>query len=101
MVVMTLERVPAGLRGLLSRWLIEVQVGVFVGTITAQVRDLLWERATERSVGGRVFQAWSASNEQGFSMRLHGDNRRRVMDFDGLELVLVLPTAGSGGVGES
>lgn len=89
MLVMTLERVSPSLRGELTRWLMEVQVGVFVGRVSAIVRDLLWERALERGEGGRIAQVWPAANEQGFTLRIHGDDRRQVVDFDGLGLVAV------------
>ena len=45
MVVMIMESVPVSLRGELSRWLIEPHPGVFLGHLTAMVRDRLWERA--------------------------------------------------------
>ncbi|MBP7712786.1 MAG: type I-E CRISPR-associated endoribonuclease Cas2 [Gammaproteobacteria bacterium] len=89
MLVMTLERVSPGLRGELTRWLVEVQVGVFVGRVSAMVRDQLWERTLGRGEGGRVAQVWPAANEQGFTLRIHGDERRQVIDMDGLALVAV------------
>lgn len=89
MVVMTLERVPPRLRGILTRWLVEIQTGVYVGRVSAAVRDLLWARALELAGDGRVAQAWGVSDDQGFGYRIHGDVRRRVVDFDGLRLVAV------------
>jgi len=89
MVVMTLERVPPRLRGVLTRWLIEVQSGVYVGRVSAIVRDLLWDRAIAQSDGGRVTQAWAVSSDQGFAFRIHGDQQRRVVDLDGMGLVAV------------
>lgn len=50
MVVMIVERAPPGLRGLLTRWMLEPKAGVFVGTMSAMVRDKLWQRVC-RSVG--------------------------------------------------
>ena len=44
MVVLVLERVPASLRGELSRWMLEARAGVFIGDVTAMVRDKLWEK---------------------------------------------------------
>ena len=41
MVVMIMESVPAGLRGELSRWLIEPHPGVFWGHLSSMVRDRL------------------------------------------------------------
>jgi CRISPR-associated protein Cas2 len=44
MVVMILERVPVGLRGELTWWMLEPKAGVFVGRLSGMVRDLLWEK---------------------------------------------------------
>jgi CRISPR-associated protein Cas2 len=95
MVVMTLERVPPRLRGLLTRWLTEMQSGVYIGRVSAGVRDLLWQRAIDLADGGRVAQAWSAANEQGYAFRIHGDVRRQVIDLDGLTLVALQRGDGS------
>lgn len=89
MVVMTLERVPARLHGYLARWLIEIQTGVYIGRVSASVRDLLWDKAIDLGSGGRVTQAWSSASEQGFDFRISGDDRRSIVDFDGFQLVAV------------
>jgi CRISPR-associated protein Cas2 len=89
MLVMTLEKVPTSLRGLLSRWLIELQTGVFVGKVSPVVRDLLWEKALDKGGGGRCTQAWRVQGEQGFALRIHGDAAREVVDLDGIALVAV------------
>ena len=89
MTVMVLEKVPASLRGELSRWLIEPATGVFVGRLSGMVRDRLWEKCKKKARGGRVLQAWSSNNEQGFTIRTHGDSRREIVDFEGLQLVKV------------
>ena len=88
MVVMTVELVPPRLRGALTRWLVEVAPGVYVGRLSAVVRDLLWEQ-TIKEVGpdGRVIQVYRTNNEQGFAIRMHGDSKRSVVDLDGLQLV--------------
>ncbi len=87
MVVMVLETVPEGLRGELTRWLIEVKTGVFVGTCSARVRDKLWEKCCERRRGGGVAQIWSTNTEQGFAMRMHGETSREIVEMEGLQLV--------------
>ena len=43
MVVIVLSAAPASLRGALTRWLMEVSSGVFVGHLSARVREQLWE----------------------------------------------------------
>ena len=89
MVVMVLEKVPKSLKGELSRWMLEVQTGVFVGKLSATVRDLLWQKCEEKSAGGRCCQVWRTNNEQGYAVRLAGDSTRSLVDFDGLMLVAV------------
>ena len=90
MVVFILEKVPVGLRGLLSRWMLEVKAGVFVGHCSAMVREQLWQQATGRSRGwSGVLMVHSADNEQGFAVRLFGQTSRLIEDFEGLQLVRI------------
>lgn len=87
MVVMVLERVPRSLRGELTRWLLELDTGVFVGRVSATVRELLWQKAVEKAGEGRCAMAWRTNGEQGFAVRLHGYQDRTLRDFDGIVLV--------------
>ncbi len=87
MVVMVLENVPTSLRGELTRWLIEPHAGVFVGHVTAMVRDRLWEKCCRQLREGGAMQAWSTNNEQRFTIRVFGNTNRAIVDFDGLQLV--------------
>lgn len=87
MVVMIMERVPGGLRGELSRWLIEPHPGVFLGHLTAMVRERLWERACEACREGGIIQMWTTNNEQRFTVRVYGHTRREVVDLDGIQLI--------------
>lgn len=89
MVVIVLEKVPKTLRGELSRWMLEVSVGVFVGTVSGAVRELLWEKCVAKKTAGRCCLLYRTVNEQGFAMRTHGDSSRALVDFEGLTLVAV------------
>jgi CRISPR-associated protein Cas2 len=91
MVVMILEKVPASLRGELTRWLVEPHSGVFVGHVNATVRDRLWDKCCKAKRAGGVVQAWSTNTEQRFKMRVTGATRRSVVDFDGLQLIRLPP----------
>ena len=91
MVVLITEKVPATLRGELSRWMIEPRTGVFVGQISAMVRDRLWALAVKSAKGGGVILLWSSPTEQGFQWRIHGDTHRDLLDFEGLSLVYIPP----------
>jgi CRISPR-associated protein Cas2 len=87
MTVLLLEKVPASLRGELSRWLLEPKGGVFVGQISAMVRERLWELAVQGSQGGAGMLLWSSPTEQGFAWKSFGDTTRSLIDFEGLWLV--------------
>ena len=89
MVVLIMEKVPVSLRGEITRWMIELHTGVFVGHISALVRDKLWDHLCRKVSGGSITMLFSASNEQGYSIRTHGNGKRVIRSFDGLDLVTV------------
>ena len=86
MVVMILERVPGGLRGELTRWMIQPRAGVFVGKLSGMVRDKLWEKAQKAAKGGSGILLHSSNREQGFAVRTFGDPSRDLIDIEGIIL---------------
>ena len=94
MVVLICERVPEGLRGELSRWMIEPKTNVFVGKMSAMVRDKLWQRVQDHRAGGAAILAYPAPTEQGFLLKSCGDPTRELVNYDGLTLVrIATPTS--------
>ena len=89
MIIMILEKVPIGLRGELSRWLLEARSGVFVGHVSARVRDKLWEKCTKAKATGGILQAWATNTEQRFKMRSSGDTSRKIIEMEGLQLIQI------------
>jgi CRISPR-associated protein Cas2 len=89
MVVIILEKVPISLRGELTRWLIEPSPGVFIGQVSARVRDKLWEKCVHAKRIGGVTQIWSTNTEQHFQIRMEGETRREIVDLEGLQLIRV------------
>ncbi len=89
MSVVVLEKVPISLRGELTRWLLEVKSGVFVGHLSARVRDKLWVKCCQEKQTGGVTQIWSTNTEQRFEMRMCGDTRREIVNHDGLQLIQI------------
>ena len=87
MVLMILERVPVGLRGELTRWLLQPKAGVFVGHVSAAVREKLWTRALRYKRTGGVIMIHNCNTEQGFAIRTYGETTRQIEDFEGLFLV--------------
>ena len=90
MVVLIVENAKPGLRGELSRWMLEPHAGVFVGSMSGMVRDKLWQKVTKEMKEGGATLLHTTNNEQGFAIRTHGERRRDVRDFEGMWLV-VLP----------
>lgn len=89
MVVLVMDRAPQNLRGELKKWLLEVKPGVFAGKISALVRQKLWDRVCKNhNVVGAVL-LYSMNNEQGFSMEMHGNPYRKVVEINGLQLIAI------------
>jgi len=84
MVVFILERVPVSVRGELTRWTLELKAGVFIGNISALVRDLLWEKIGASLRGGSAVLIQSSDGEQGFAIRYSGEPSSKMRDFEGL-----------------
>lgn len=99
MVVLILTACPTGLRGYLTRWLLEVSPGVFVGHVTARVRDLLWQEVTANAKDGRAIMVHSVRGEQRLSFKVHRHDWQPT-DFDGIDLMMrpIDPTATGGGM---
>ena len=93
MVILILERVTPSLRGDLTRWLIQPKSGVFVGQVSARVRDLLWKRAVSGVRQGAALMIHSDNTEQGFSILSVGDTSKIMQDFEGLTLPKTPKTA--------
>ena len=89
MTMIILERVPGGLRGELTRWMLELHAGVFVGRLSAMVRDILWEYVCDQMHEGAGFLVYHHNNEQGFAVRSCGATNRRIEEREGLTLVRI------------
>lgn len=87
MTVIVVTACPVGLRGYLTRWLLEIAPGVFVGTITARVRALLWEQVQEQIGRGRGLMVWNVRGEQRLDFANCGHDWEPV-DFDGIRLMM-------------
>lgn len=86
MVVITMTNCPPKLRGDLSKWLCEINTGVYVGQISARVRDALWDKICESINDGQATMAYSALNEQHLEFCTH-NSIWKVKDFDGIKLM--------------
>lgn len=88
MIVLTLTDCPPSLRGDLTKWLLEINSGVYVGRVSARVRDQLWTRVQKEALKGRATMAYSSgTGEQRLEFRTH-NSQWEPIDFDGIKLML-------------
>ena len=86
MIVITLTDCPPKLRGDLTKWLCEINTGVYVGQVSARVREALWTRICEHLKTGRATMVYPAANEQGMAFHVWHSTWEPV-DFDGITLM--------------
>lgn len=88
MIVLTLTECPPSLRGELTRWLLEIDTGVYVGSVSARVRDQIWQRVVNEANKGRAIMVFSSGEgEQRLDFRTHHSDWEPI-DYDGLKLML-------------
>ena len=87
MTVLILENVSPGFRGEVTQWMLEVKAGVYVGNISASVRERLWGKIQKNVGDGAALLISSAQNEQGFTIKVCHTPDRDVVDMEGLYLV--------------
>ncbi|MFC9457110.1 type I-E CRISPR-associated endoribonuclease Cas2e [Streptomyces sp. NPDC056983] len=91
LTVIATTAIPDHVRGALSRWLTEPMPGLYVGTLSAKVRDELWKTVSVSVGDGAAVLAFPDNNEQRFMLRTAGQRRREPVDFDGLTLIAFNP----------
>ena len=93
MIVIMLSDCPPKVRGDLSKWLCEINTGVFVGNVSSRVREEVWQRICENIKSGQATMVFSAPGEQKMDFRVHNTTWEPV-DLDGIKLMRrPLPTA--------
>lgn len=86
MIVLTIANCPPKLRGDLSKWLLEINTGVYVGRVSARVREALWQRVCENIRDGQATMVFTANNEQHMDFYVHNTAWEPV-DLDGIKLM--------------
>ncbi len=77
---------PPRLRGDLSKWLLEINTGVYVGQVSSRVRDALWDRVCQNLKDGRATMVFTTNCEQKMDFRVHNTGWIPV-DYDGIKLM--------------
>lgn len=86
MTVIVLTHCPVGLRGFLTRWLLEISPGVFIGGPSTRIREALWAEVKQYVGNGRALLAYSTNNEQGYAFETL-DHKWHPVDHEGLTLI--------------
>ena len=90
MTVITVTNASQRLRGVLSRFLLEIQAGLFVGRIDARMREQLWEKVeTWATIRTRALMVWREPTAQGYAFKTYGKGRHTPVLVDGIWLVTV------------
>lgn len=87
MVVLILSAAPAGLRGAMTRWLLEVDPGVYVGNLSKRVREQVWELIGQNLGSGRALLIYSVRSEQRFAVESLGHDKTP-LDIEGCLVML-------------
>lgn len=86
MVIVVLSDCPPKLRGDLSKWFFEINTGVYVGNVSARVRERIWERICKNIKHGQATMVYSASGEQKMEFCVHNTSWK-IVDYDGIKLM--------------
>jgi len=89
LTVILTEKVPTSLRGELTQWMLEPKPGVFVGSISALVREKLWQKIQSLKAVGSAILIFQTKNEQNFDIFFHGYPTRKIIDFEGIKLIKI------------
>lgn len=88
MVVIVLHKYEPSLAGKLSRWMLQVSAGVFVGKLSAKVREKVWDLVKDEGSELNGTLCATDDSEQGFQIKQLGNAVYSIEDFDGLPLIL-------------
>lgn len=86
MVVITLSSCPPKLKGDLSKWCFELVPGVYVGSLSKRVRELVWDRICSMIGDGCATMVYPAQTEQRLHFEVCGTQSIPV-DYDGLTIM--------------
>ena len=84
--VIVLGNCPPKLRGDMTKWMMEINTGVYVGNLNARVREELWQRICDHIKHGQATMVFRAAGEQHMDFRVHNTTWEPI-DYDGIKLM--------------
>ncbi len=88
LTIITISKVKNSIRGDLTKWMQEIDTGVYVGNFNSKVRENLRQRIIDNIGDGSATMTYTYRNEIGYTFKTHNTDRNLV-DLDGIPLVLV------------
>lgn len=85
--IITLSKVKSSLRGDLTKWMQEIDTGVYVGNFNSKVRENLWQRIINNIGDGSATMSYSYRNEIGYDFKTYNTDRK-VIYSDSIPLIL-------------
>lgn len=86
--VIILKNTPPSLRGDLTKWMQEIDTGVYIGNFNSKVREELWKRVIENVKEGEATICYASRNEIGYDFKTNS-KEISIIDFDGIPLVMM------------
>ena len=88
MIIFVLSLCPQNLQGYISLFLVEIAAGVYVGNVSARIREDMWKTAISYSGRqGKVIMVYKSNTVQGYEIKMHNHGRRKLEDMDGLQII--------------
>ena len=76
------------MRGDLTKWMQEIDTGVYIGNFNTKIREELWKRVKENVGEGEATISYTYRNEIGYKFETLNTQREEI-DFEGIPLVLI------------
>lgn len=86
LTIITLSKCPRSLRGDLTKWMQEIDTGVYVGNLNSRIREKLWSRVSSCVGSGSATLSFVAQNEIGYDFCTI-NSARKVAYLDGIPLI--------------
>lgn len=86
LTIITLSKCPRSLRGDLTKWMQEIDTGVYVGNLNSRIREKLWSRVSSCVGSGSATLSFVTQNEIGYDFCTI-NSARKVVYLDGIPLI--------------
>lgn len=90
MIIVVLSLAPESTKGVVSRYLMEIAPGTFIGSLNAKIRDQLWDFIRGNLKSGNAIMAFNDNSMIGHEIRTQNLSRRTIEDFDGVPLIRII-----------